>query len=83
MQPALVPNNPLNRIRGKAPLREETLLARTLGRVLGCHAEAAHPGIEGSLALGGAQRFQYRGANHRIEPMGLQLLLDSTKTEAR
>jgi len=59
------------------------LLTRTLGRVLGCNAEAAHPGIKGSLTLGGAQRSQYRGADQRIEPMGLQLLLDSTKTEAR
>ena len=59
------------------------MLTRTLGRVLGCNAEAAHPGIKSSLALGGSQRSQYRGADQRIEPMGLQLLLDSTKTEAR
>ncbi len=78
-----VPNHPLNRIRGEAALREETLLTSALGRVLGHHAKAARPGVEGSLALGGTQRCQHRSADLRIEPMGLQLLFDSTKSEAR
>ena len=80
---APLPNNPLNRIRGEAALREETLLTCAFGRVLGRHAKAARPGVEGPLALGGTQCCQHRGADLRIEPMGLQLLLDSTKSEAR
>ena len=80
---APLPNDPLNRISGESSLCEETLLTCTFGRVLSSLAKAARPGVEGSLALGGTQRCQYRGADLRIEPMGLQLLLNSTKTEAR
>ncbi len=76
-----MPKHPVNRVGGKASLREKALLTCALGGILRHDAKAPGPSLERAFALGGAQTSQNRVADLRVESMHLQLLLDSPKAE--